>query len=71
MRIIKFAAPVAILYVGFVLSAGLGLAKVDYAKKEKKGCVFCHVKQGSKELNEAGQYYKEHKNSLEGYTPKK
>ena len=42
-------------------------AKPEYAKKEGKACTFCHVKMGSKELNDAGKYYKEHNHSLEGY----
>jgi hypothetical protein len=45
----------------------LATAKPEYAKKEGKNCVFCHVKMGSKELNDAGKYYKEHNHSLEGY----
>jgi len=42
-------------------------AKPEYAKKEGKPCTFCHVKMGSKELNDAGKYYKAHDHSLEGY----
>jgi len=45
----------------------LATAKPEYSKKEGKNCVFCHVKMGSKELNDAGKYYKEHNHSLEGY----
>jgi len=45
----------------------LATAKPEYAKKEGKPCTFCHVKMGSKELNDAGRYYKEHNHSLEGY----
>ncbi len=45
----------------------LATAKPEYAKKEGKPCTFCHVKAGSKELNDAGKYYKEHNHSLEGY----
>jgi hypothetical protein len=41
--------------------------KPEYAKKESKACIFCHVKLGSKELNDAGKYYKEHDHSLKGY----
>jgi hypothetical protein len=40
---------------------------MEYAKKEGKPCTFCHVKMGSKELNDAGKYYKAHDHSLEGY----
>ena len=42
-------------------------AKPEYSKKEGKPCTFCHVKAGSKDLNDAGKYYKEHDHSLEGY----
>ena len=45
----------------------LATAKPEYSKKEGKNCAFCHVKMGSKELNDAGKYYKEHNHSLEGY----
>ncbi|HUU14596.1 MAG TPA: hypothetical protein VM182_12965 [Terriglobia bacterium] len=45
----------------------LATAKLEYSKKEGKKCTFCHVKMGSKELNDAGKYYKEHNHSLEGY----
>ncbi len=55
----------AIILSGLVMS--LATAKPEYAKKEKKACTFCHVKMGSKELNDAGKYYKEHNHSLEGY----
>ena len=45
----------------------LATAKPEYAKKEGKPCTFCHVKMGSKDLNDAGKYYKEHDHSLKGY----
>ena len=45
----------------------LGHAKPEYAKKEGKKCVDCHVKGNPKELTEMGKYYKEHNHSLEGY----
>jgi hypothetical protein len=45
------------------------MATKEIAQKEKKGCVTCHVKAGAKELNEAGNYYKEHK-TLEGFKKK-
>ena len=49
------------------LLATLATAKPEYSKKEGKKCVFCHVKLGSKELNDTGKYYKDHNHSLEGY----
>ena len=73
MRIFKIAVPLSILMGGLLLCTNLSFGKPEYTKKEKKGCAFCHVTATSKELNEAGKYYKEHNHSLEGYkpTPKK
>ena len=45
----------------------LASAKPEYTKKEGKACAYCHVKPGSKDLNDAGKYYKDHNHSLEGY----
>ena len=59
-----------ILLAATVISGGvltLATAKPQYAKKEGKSCTFCHIKMGSKELTDAGKYYKEHNHSLEGY----
>ena len=36
-------------------------AKPEYSKKEKTGCVTCHVTAKSKDLNEKGKQYKETK----------
>ncbi len=71
MKTLKFALPGLALAVGFVLASGHSAAKPAYAKKEGKTCTFCHVKAGSKDLNDAGKYYKEHSHSLEGYVPPK
>jgi len=69
MKLFKVLAAVAVL-TGSLLT--LASAKPEYAKKEGKACTFCHVKLGSKELNDAGKYYKDHNHSLEGYqAPKK
>ena len=35
--------------------------KPDYSKKEKTSCVTCHVKPGSKDLNNVGKCYGEKK----------
>ena len=63
---LKYWIPGLILIGGLTVGASLSQAKPDFTKKEKKGCTFCHVTATSKELNDAGKYYKEH-NSLEGY----
>jgi hypothetical protein len=67
MRMLKIFLPAAVLAVGFLAMTTTSQAKPAYAAKEHKPCTFCHVKAGSKELNDAGKYYKEHK-SLVGYT---
>jgi hypothetical protein len=64
MRKVRFLLPALILCGGLAVST-VSYGKPEYTKKEKKACVFCHT--NSKELNEAGKYYKEHNNSLEGY----
>lgn len=51
----------ATIAVGMVALSTRLDAKPDYTKKEKTPCVTCHVKNGSKELNEKGTYYKEKK----------
>ena len=56
---------VAVIVSAFFLS--LAQAKPQFAKKEHKGCTFCHVKMGSKELTDAGKYYNAHDYSLEGF----
>lgn len=67
----KFAVPAIVLFLGAMVSSTLSQAKPDYTKKEKKACTFCHVTAKSKELNDAGRYYKDHNHSLEGYEAKK
>jgi hypothetical protein len=66
MSKLKYAVPLFIFVGGLISTTALSYGKAEYTKKEKKACVFCHVKATSKELNEAGKYYKE-KKSLEGY----
>ena len=67
----KFVIPTFVLFLGIVANSNFSYAKPEYTKKEKKGCTFCHVSAKSKELNDAGKYYKEHDHSLEGYKPPK
>lgn len=67
---LKYIVPATVLGVGMLISSTLSFAKVEYTKKEKKPCQYCHVTAKSKELNDAGKYYKE-KGSLEGYQEKK
>jgi len=65
-----FAIPAFVLLLGAFVGSTISYGKPEYTKKEKKACMYCHVKANSKELNDAGKYYKEHDHSLEGYQPK-
>jgi hypothetical protein len=59
----SFCSLILIIWSGFVFS------KPADAKKTEKSCVYCHVEYGSKELTEAGKYYKKN-GSLAGYKEK-
>jgi len=49
------------------IAVPFSLGKAEYAKKEGQACTFCHPPGKFKELTDAGQYYKDHNHSLEGY----
>ena len=81
MRALKLILPAAVLATGFLICTTASYGTPDYAKKEKKGCTFCHAKNepGTKDgkneamvknLTDAGKYYKEHSHSLDGYKGK-
>ena len=70
MKPMKIVLPAFVLFLGGLVCSTLSYAKPEYTKKEKKACTYCHVTAKSKELNEAGKYYKDHNHSLEGYVPK-
>jgi len=69
MRTLRLVLPASIALAGLLLPAVMVQAKPEYTKKEKKACVFCHTGPAKKELNDAGNFYKE-KHTLEGYKPK-
>ena len=58
----------ALIVIAFFAGSMLPLATAtpQFAKKTGKACTFCHVKPGSKELTDAGKYYKKH-HTLDGY----
>ena len=61
-----------VLLVAFAITMALpfGMGKAEYGKKEGKSCTYCHPPGKFKELTAAGQYYKDHNHSLEGYKEK-
>ncbi|MGA2773484.1 MAG: hypothetical protein ABSG26_21995 [Bryobacteraceae bacterium] len=65
MRAMKVALPAAILMAGFVLCTSATYGKPEYKNKEKvASCTYCHVKMGSKDLNDTGKCYKDNDHSL-------
>jgi hypothetical protein len=72
LNILTNVIPAAILTAG-LLWIGLtpSYAKPEYATKEAKSCIYCHVSEGETELNDAGKYYAAHAHSLQGYAPAK
>ena len=63
----KFLRAFFLSMIALFLLVSFGMTKQEFAKKEGKTCTFCHPAGKFKELTEAGKYYKEHNNSLEGY----
>jgi hypothetical protein len=73
---LKTVLPAVILLGGFLVCTTASYGTTDYAKATKKTCTFCHAKMVadkdamSKNLTDAGTYYKE-KKTLDGYVAKK
>ncbi|MGO8790549.1 MAG: hypothetical protein ACLQVL_24635 [Terriglobia bacterium] len=63
----KLIRTVLLVAFAIVMALPFGMGKAEYAKKEGKACTFCHPAGKFKELTDAGQYYKDHNHSLEGY----
>ena len=61
-RIAKLAA---VGVIAMFSLATLLQGKPEYTKKEGKGCMTCHVKAGSKELNDVGKCYEKAKSLKE------
>ena len=72
---LKTVLPAAILLGGFLVCTTASYGTAEYSKQTKQKCAFCHEKivadkdAMSKNLNEAGKYYKE-KKSLDGFVAK-
>jgi hypothetical protein len=66
MRILKSLIPAIVAFPALVATSVISYGTVEMGKKEKKSCLTCHVKNGAKELNDAGKYYHQNK-TLEGY----
>jgi hypothetical protein len=62
MKLFRVLVALAILSGAMV---SISTAKPEYAKKEGKKCTYCHVKAGSKDLNDTGKCYKDNDHSLD------
>ena len=61
MRLFRVLVALGILS-GCMIS--ISTAKPEYAKKEGKGCKYCHVTVGKPDLNDTGKCYKANDHSL-------
>lgn len=64
-KVVRLVFPAAAFAAVLMLAGGAAYATKEMSKKEKKPCTTCHVKAGSKDLNNVGKFYKE-KKTLEG-----
>lgn len=71
MSVPKFIAGLMVFVGSLTILTWDSSGKVEYTKKEKKACVYCHVKANSKELNDVGKCYEKNNHSLKGCEPKK
>jgi len=78
MRAFKLMLPAILLSAGFLVCTTVSYGTQEYAKKEKKGCNFCHSKVApadkelmKKSLTDAGKYYESHDHSLTGFAAEK
>lgn len=62
MKGIKMAVVVgAMATLGLVFAVRPAVSKPEFAKSTGKPCAMCHVKAGSKDLNDVGKCYKDKK----------
>ena len=64
---LKLIQIILLIILAAFIAVPFSLGKAEYAKKEGKACTVCHPAGKFKELTDAGQYYKDHNHSLEGY----
>ena len=69
MRLIKVLVVVLAAVCSAVVFDNSNFSKPADTKKTNKSCVYCHTQSGSKDLTEAGKYYRE-KGTLDGYNKK-
>lgn len=68
-RLIKSLIVAVVATCSAVVFHTSNFSKPADTKKTNKSCVYCHTQSGSKELTEAGKYYRD-KGTLDGYKKK-
>jgi hypothetical protein len=62
LKIVKYVLPMAVVGLGIVASTAVSFGNAKIVKETGvKPCTVCHVTMGKKDLNPAGQCYKEKK----------
>ena len=69
LKYLKISVPALLVIAGLGIS-NLSTATPAYTKKEQKGCTYCHLTAGKKDLNDVGKCYAEHDHSLSACSPK-
>ena len=69
-KMIRLLGFLAILTIAALMFVPYAVGTPEFSKKESRSCVYCHTAVGKPDLNEAGKYYKDHNNSLDGYEKK-
>jgi hypothetical protein len=64
----KWITAALILTAGLVIFVKISPAKPEYTRRTHKDCEFCHPP-NSRKLTPAGEYFRDHGYSLEGYRP--
>ena len=64
----KWMIPTLFLTAGLLLSVRISPAKPEYTRRTGKDCEFCHPPD-SRKLTRAGEYFRDHGDSLKGYQP--
>jgi hypothetical protein len=64
----KWIVPALTLAAGLFLSVKISPAKPEYTRRTHKDCEYCHPP-NSRKLTPAGEYFRDHRDSLKGYQP--
>jgi hypothetical protein len=67
-RYLALIATSGLVLTVVLFDARVSVARPEYGRRTKKECSYCHPP-NSWDINEAGKYFRDHHNSLEGFKP--